>query len=64
MEVVQLVVEVCHVVGVLFGVVFVRGVEDEPLAELELGGEQVHVLLVGDLEVLGTDGCAFGELLG
>jgi hypothetical protein len=63
-EVVQFVVEVRHVVGVLFGVVLMRGVEDEPLAQLELGSQQVHVLLVGHLEVLGTDGCALSELFG
>lgn len=38
-----------------------RRVEDKPLAEFEHGGKEVHVLLVGQLEVLRTDGSALVE---
>lgn len=38
MEVVEFVVEMRHVVGVLFSVVLVGRVEDEPLPQLELCG--------------------------
>jgi hypothetical protein len=61
--VVELVVEMRHFVGVALRVKLVRGVEDEPLADLEHGCQQVHVLTVRQLEVLGTDGCALSELL-
>lgn len=61
--VVEFVVEMGHVVGVAFGVVLMGRVEDEPLADLEHGGQQVHVLLVGQLEILGTDWSALRELL-
>jgi hypothetical protein len=42
----------------------VRGVEDEPLADLEHRRQQIHVLLVRQLEVLRTDRGALRELLG
>lgn len=61
--VVEFVVEVGHFVGVPLGVVLVGGVEDEPLADLEHRSQQVHVLLVRQLEVLGTDRGALSELL-
>lgn len=37
------------------------GVEDEPLAEFEHCSQKVHVLLVGQLEVLRTDRSALVE---
>lgn len=61
--VVEFVVEVGHLVGVPLGVVLVRGVEDEPLADLEHRRQQIHVLLVRQLEVLRTDRGALRELL-
>lgn len=36
-------------------------VEDKPLAEFKHGGKKVHVLLVGQLEVLRADGRALVE---
>ena len=62
--VVEFVVEVGHFVGVPLGVVLVRGVEDEPLADLEHRRQHIHVLLVRQLEVLRTDRGALRELLG
>ena len=53
-----------HLVGVLLRVKFMWGVEDKPFSNFEHSGEKVHILLVGQLEILGTNGGSFGELFG
>ena len=63
MQIVEFVVQIVHLVGVLLGVVLVGRVENEPFADLEHGGQHVHVLLERQFEVLLVQQGAFAELL-
>ena len=62
MLVVELVMKMGHLIGILLRVEGVRGVQYKPLSEFEHGGELVHVLLKGQLEVLLLDEPSFPEL--
>ena len=63
MQIVEFVVQIVHLVGVLLGVVLVGRVENEPFADLEHGGQHVHVLFERQFEVLLVQQGAFAELL-
>ena len=62
MKVIQFIMKMIHLVGVIFRVVLVRRVEDEPFTGFIHGGQEVHVLFEWQFEILCVDDCSFLEL--
>lgn len=61
--VVDLVMNIVHIVSVLFGIVLMRSVECEPLADFEHGTQSVQVHREGKFEVVNVNDRTFSELL-
>ena len=62
LQVVKLIMEVIHLIGVFLGVKLMRWVEDEPLSGFEHSTEEIQIDLKGEFEIFRIDECTFPEL--
>lgn len=53
--IVDLIMKVVHVVRIFFGIIFMRGVDDEPFTYLEHGSESIEICFEGKFKVLNAD---------